>query len=196
MKSKFHRKFTAKHQKGRRVPINLHPKVTIELDFLQKEGNIERLFSCSDELFISPIVFKVKKDQSIKLALDSKVLNKLIHKNNYQMPNIEMLTDSISQDITNTKNVQIAYFSTQYPKCANRQLQLHKDTAKLYNFNIIYGEPTGTYKIKTGFYGLTGMPAEFQKAMDYTLVGPQTPIVFWMTLLSLAQGMNQSTSVM
>ena len=30
---------------------------------------------------------------------------------------------------------------------------------------------TGTYRFKTGFYGLTDMPAEFQKAMDYTLIG-------------------------
>ena len=92
-KSNFHQKFTAKHQKVRRVPINLQPKVTVELDRLQKEGHIEKLTSCSNELFISPIVITVKKCQSIKLALDSKVLNKSIHKNIYQMPYIEMLND-------------------------------------------------------------------------------------------------------
>ena len=94
-KSKFHRKLTAKHQKGQRVPINLQPRVTAELEGLQNEGHIEKLSSCSDENFISPIVITVKKDQSIKLALDSKVLNKAIHKNKYQMPNIEMLIDTI-----------------------------------------------------------------------------------------------------
>ena len=36
-KSKFRQKFTAKHQKGRRVPINLPPRITAELDRLQKE---------------------------------------------------------------------------------------------------------------------------------------------------------------
>ena len=79
-KSKFHQKFAAKHQKGRRVPINLQPRVSDELKRLQTEGQIEKLSSCSDEYFISPIVITVKKDQSIKLALDSKVLNKAIHK--------------------------------------------------------------------------------------------------------------------
>ena len=29
---------------------------------------------------------------------------------------------------------------------------------------------TGTYRFKTCFYGLTDMPAEFQKEMDYTLI--------------------------
>ena len=61
-KSKFHQKFTAKHQKGRRVPINLQPRVTADLERLQNEGHIEKLSSCSDEHFISPIVITVKKD--------------------------------------------------------------------------------------------------------------------------------------
>ena len=38
-------------------------------------------------------------------------------------------------------------------------------------FNIISGDMTGTYRFQTGFYGLTDMPAEFQKAMDFTLIG-------------------------
>ena len=71
-KSKFHQKFTAKHQEGRRVPINLQPRVSAELERLQTEGHIEKLSSCSDEHFISPIVITVKKDQSRKLAFDSK----------------------------------------------------------------------------------------------------------------------------
>ena len=60
-KSKFHQTFTAKHQKGRRVPINLQPRVSNELERLQTEGHIEKLSSCSDEHFISPIVITVKK---------------------------------------------------------------------------------------------------------------------------------------
>ena len=93
--SKFYQKLKAKHQKGRRVAINLQPIVTAELDCLQNIDHIEKLSSCSDEDFISPTVITVKKDQSIKLELDSKVLNKAIHKNKYQMPNIDMLIDTI-----------------------------------------------------------------------------------------------------
>ena len=85
MKSTFHQKFTAKHQNGGRLPINLQPRVTAELERLQNEGHIEKLSRCSDKHFISPIMITVKKDQSIKLALDSKVLNKALHKNKYQM---------------------------------------------------------------------------------------------------------------
>ena len=97
--SKFLKNYTPPHQKGRRVPINLLNKVSDELKKLSDQGHIEKLQECSDKIFISPIVITVKKDKSIKLALDSKVLNKTIHKNNYQMPNKDSIIDSISQHI-------------------------------------------------------------------------------------------------
>ena len=56
---------------------------------MTKEGDIVKLNSCSDEFFISPIVITVKENDTIKLALDSKIINKSIHKNKYQMPNID-----------------------------------------------------------------------------------------------------------
>ena len=37
------------------------------------------------------------------------------------------------------------------------------------NFNIIGGQAKGTYRFNTGYYGLTDMPAEFQKAIDKIL---------------------------
>ena len=99
----FHKNFQPKHQKCRRVPINLQERVNSGITKLLEEGHIEKLNNCSDQYFISPIVITVKRDQTIKLALDSKVLNKPIHKNKYQMPNIETVMDSISQIITDYK---------------------------------------------------------------------------------------------
>ena len=93
--STFHNEFTPTHQKGRRVPINLQPLVIIELKKLLDEKHIIKLNSCSDKNFISPIVITVKRDKTVKLALDSKILNKSIHKNKYQMPNIDNFTDTI-----------------------------------------------------------------------------------------------------
>ena len=113
----------------------------------------------------------VKKDQSIKFALDSKVLNKALHKDKYQMPNIDLLIDTISLFLTNNQNGQKAYFSTLDLKYAYSQLKLHNYTAKHCLFKIICGESTGTYRFEIGFYGLTDLPAEFQKVMDYTLIG-------------------------
>ena len=60
VKSTFHNDLTPKHQKGRRVPINLQPLVNIELKKLLDEKHIIKLNSCSDKSFISPIVITVK----------------------------------------------------------------------------------------------------------------------------------------
>ena len=130
----------------------------------------------------------VKKDQSINLALDSKVLNKAIHKNKYRMPKIDMLVEIISQDLTNTQNYQQAYFSTLDFEYIYSQFQLHKDTAKHCNFNIICGESTGTYRFKTGLYVLTDIPAEFYKAMDYTLIGLQKIYCFLDDIILVGTG--------
>ena len=190
VKSKFHRNFQPKHQKGRRVPINLQERVNYEIKKLLEEGHIEKLNNCSDQYLISPIVFTVKRDQTIKLALDSKTLNKAIHKNKYQTPNIETLMDSISQIITNykTEPADKIYFSTIDLKYAYSQLNLHPETAKHCNFNIVSGDMTGTYRFKTGFYGLTDMPAEFQKAMDYTLIGLKNTFCFLDDILIVSKG--------
>ena len=40
-----------------------------------------RIEKCSDEYFIRPVVITVKKEKSVKIALDSKKLNDAIHKN-------------------------------------------------------------------------------------------------------------------
>ena len=110
VRSKFHKNYTPLHQKGRRVLINLLDKVSDELKKLTQQGHIEKLQECSDKNFISPIVITVKKDKSVKLALDSKVLNKAIHKNKYQMPNIDSLIDSISQHINDSNHGENVFF--------------------------------------------------------------------------------------
>ena len=79
---------------------------------LSEQGHIEKLQKCSDKNFISPIVITVKKDKSVKLALDSNVLYKAIHKNKYQMPNIDSLIDSISKHINDSNHGENVYFST------------------------------------------------------------------------------------
>ena len=92
-KSKSHKNFQPRHQKGWQIPINLQEKANTELKKLLDEKHIVKLSSCPDKYFISPIVVIVKKDQIIKLALDSKVLNQAIHKNKYQMPTLICLSN-------------------------------------------------------------------------------------------------------
>ena len=70
-------------QKGRRVPLHLLEKVEKKIDVLINNKQIIRLEKCPDDVYISPVVITVKKDKSVKLALDSKKLNKTIYKNKY-----------------------------------------------------------------------------------------------------------------
>ena len=68
-----------------------------------QRGLIEKLEECSDKYFVSPIVITVKKDGSVEFALESRELNKQVHKNKYQMPNIEELMDTVGQTISERK---------------------------------------------------------------------------------------------
>ena len=86
---------------------------------LQQQGHIEKLVDCSDRYFFSTIVITVKtdglvitvkNDGSVKLVLEALDLNQKVHKNKYQMPNIEDL-DKVGQTISE-KNVGDIYFST------------------------------------------------------------------------------------
>ena len=110
VRSKFHKNYTPTNQKVRRVPIILLDKVSNELRKLSDQRHIEKLKECSDQNFISPIVITVKKDKSVKLALDSKILNKAIHKNKYQLPNIDNLINSISQHINDSNEDDNFFF--------------------------------------------------------------------------------------
>ena len=90
--------------------------------------------------------------------------------------------DSISQIIADyeTEPADKIYFSTIDLKYAYSQLNLHPETAKHCNINIMNCNMTGTYRFKRGFYGLTDMPAEFQKAVDYTLIGLKNKFCFFL----------------
>ena len=130
-----------------------------------KEGHIVKLNKCDEDCFISPIAITRKKDGSIKLALDSKLLNNQIFKNKYQMLNIHELIDNIAPQLSGKEPGEV-WFSSLDLKNAYSQFQLCTDTSKQCNFSIVGGETTGIYRFLTGFYGLGDMPNEFQRVMN------------------------------
>ena len=104
----------------------------------------------------------------MKIALESREFNKQVHKNKYQMPNIEELVDTTGQLISEKKQGEV-FFTTMELTYANGQLPLNEETIVHCNFSLVGGRSTGTYRFCTGFYGLTSMPAEFQRVMDSIL---------------------------
>ena len=102
------------------------------------------------------------------MASNSEIVHKAVHKNLYQKPNIDSLIQNISQTLSNAPQ-KTAYFSNLDLQNAYSVLKLHADTARHFNFHIVSGDITGIYCFKTGFFGLTDMAAEFEKATDCTL---------------------------
>ena len=94
------------------------------------------------------------------------------------MPNCDTLIESISQQNSAPASQNITHFSTLDLKYAYSQLNLHSNTANHCNFNIISGDMAGTYIFQTGVYGITDKPAEFQIAIDYTLIGLKNTYCF------------------
>ena len=67
-------------QKGRRIPIQLQEQVDKEIQNLLEQGHIQKVNNIKNDVFIQPVVITVKKDRSVKLALDARALNNSIAK--------------------------------------------------------------------------------------------------------------------
>ena len=123
------------------------------------------------------MVITVKKDKSVKIALDARAMNNEIVKGKYQMPNLEHLVDLVAQQLDNKEQGK-AFYTSLDMRYAYGQVPLDEETAKHCNFQIIGGKATRTYRFITGFYGPTIMPTEFQKAMTKSCEIYQTHTFF------------------
>ena len=57
-------------QKYRPIPIHLQDQVADEIKRPRKNGYLERATGITEDCFVSPAAFTVKKDKSVKIALD------------------------------------------------------------------------------------------------------------------------------
>ena len=120
----FHSPLKPIQSKGRRVPLHLLAGVNEELKRMEtEEGHIKKLEKWDEDCFINPIVITRRKDTSIKLALDYKLLNDQIFKNKYKMPNLHELIDNVALQISEKSNGRV-WFSNLDLKNAYSQLKL------------------------------------------------------------------------
>ena len=167
IKANFTKEMKPTKQRGRRIPVKHQGSVMNEIQRLQNEGHIKKVDVTKENVFIQPTVITVKKDGSVKIAVDARQLNSYITKDKYQMPNVENLMDMIAEKMN--ENEGEVWFTTLDLRYAYGQIQLEEETARQCNFKIIGGEATGTYRYVNGFYGLTVMPTEFQRVIDKVL---------------------------
>ena len=154
-------------QKGRPGPIHFQKTVKKELEKLIESGHLEKADNTTENCFVSPAVIAIKKDKSVKIALDSRKLNEACVKRKAAMPNMEELICKISVEITrNSGEIWMSKIDLDY---AYGQAKLTVEAAKHCVFSIIGGDFTGHYRFKKGFYRLSDIPTVFQEHIDKVL---------------------------
>ena len=68
-----------------------------EIDKLTKRGHIEKANNIDENCFVRPAVITLKKDKSVKIALDSRKLHELTVKRKAQKRNMEDMISKISR---------------------------------------------------------------------------------------------------
>ena len=133
------------------MPIHFQNSVRHDLEKLIEKGHLEKADGTTENCFTSPAVITIKKDKSVKIALDSGKLNESCIKRKAAMPNMEELINKISAEIT--KSSGEIWMSTNDLDYAYGQAKLSKEAAKHCLFSKIGGDFTGHYRFKKGFYG-------------------------------------------
>ena len=155
-------------QKSRHIPIHLQQSVGNEIEKLIKQGHIEKANNIDENCFVSLAVITVKKDKSVKIALDSRKLIEIAVKRKTQMPNMKELISSIPRKIADgpADEIWISKFDLDYAYC---QLILSREARNLCIFAVTGGNFTGYYRFLKGLYGLADIPTIFQEKIDRTL---------------------------
>ena len=87
-------------QKARPIPYHLQQDVKNELDRLMKSARLERLETIEEDCFVSPVVNSVKKDKTLKIALDARKLNESCVTKRPHLRNMEELLNQKSAEIS------------------------------------------------------------------------------------------------
>ena len=105
------------------------------------------------------------------------------------MQSINHLIDAVANYVSERSTEHgTFYFSKIDLKYAYSQIPLDPQLQKHCTFNILGGKATGTYRFLNGFYGLTDMPATFQKTIDVTLRNFHNKFAFLDDILVITKG--------
>ena len=125
-----------------------------------RQRHIEKANIIDENCSVSPAVITVKKDKSVKIALDSRKLNEITIKRKAQMPNMEELFSRIPRKTADGPADEI-WTSKLDLDYAYDQLILSKEARNLCIFAVTGGDFTGYYRFLKGFYGLADIPTIF-----------------------------------
>ena len=114
---------------------------------LIESGQLERLETIEEDCFVSPIATTVKKDKSVKIAMDDRKLNESCIKKRPHMPNMDELLNQISAELSknDTNPTWISVIDLDY---AYGQVKLAPETSKHCNFAITGEKINGYYRFR------------------------------------------------
>ena len=80
--------------------MHFQKTVKHELEKLIEQGHLEKADKTTENCFISSAVITIKKDKSVKIALDSRKINEACVKKKAAIPNMEEIISKISAETT------------------------------------------------------------------------------------------------
>ncbi|XP_043245887.1 uncharacterized protein K02A2.6-like isoform X1 [Amphibalanus amphitrite] len=146
---------TPVRQKLRPLPLSVRGEVKEHLEKLEKQDVIERVDSSP---WVSPVVVTRRRTGGIRLCLDLKEVNKSIISSKHPLPDMQEMLDKL-------RGARV--FSSLDMKSAFNQLMLHQESRDLTAFMT----HEGLWRYKRCCFGLSSIPAAFQKVMEAVLTG-------------------------
>ncbi|KAL1446513.1 hypothetical protein WDU94_015619 [Cyamophila willieti] len=133
----------------RRVPQALHNRLKQTLNQMEDDGIISRIEEPTE--WVSPLVIREKKDNTLRLCIDPIHLNKAIVREHFLMPTPEEITSRLAGN---------QVFSVIDMKNGFWQIKLDSESSKLCTFN----SPFGKFKFNRLPFGLSCSPEVFQRS--------------------------------
>ena len=129
-------------------PFSYHLQsfVEKEINKLIQSEHLKKIQNADKECFVSLVVITVKKDKSVKKALDSKKLNDSCLKMRSHKPNMEELRNRRSTEQTRVQHEPL-WISKIYLEYGYGQLKESKETSTQCNFAITGGNMNRYYRI-------------------------------------------------
>nr|GEV00922.1 putative reverse transcriptase domain-containing protein [Tanacetum cinerariifolium] len=136
-----------------RAPYWLAPSEMKELAKQLQELSEKGFIRPSSSSWGEPVLFVKKKDESFRMCIDYRELNKLTVKNRYPLPRIDDLFDQLQGSSIYSKiNLRTSY----------HQLRIREEDIPITAFKTRYGH----YEFRVMSFGLTNVPAVFMDLMN------------------------------